>query len=58
LTPVVWIVALVAAWLGACLLLAALVRAAARSDRPTAEHLAFLQPARARLWLPPRSDDE
>jgi hypothetical protein len=53
----VWIIALVAAWLGACVLLTALARAAARSDRPTADHLALLRSPRLHhgLWLPPRS---
>jgi hypothetical protein len=47
----VWIVALVTAWLGACLLLAALLIAAARADRPTAEHLARSAAARnLRVW--------
>ena len=46
-----WIVALVTAWLGAFLLLAALVTAAARADRPTAEHRARSAAARnLRVW--------
>ena len=36
----VWIVALSAAWFGAFVMLIALTTVAARSDRPTAEHLA------------------
>jgi hypothetical protein len=54
----VWIVALVAAWLAACVLLASLTRVAARSDRPTPDHLALLRARRARprLWLPPHPD--
>ena len=53
----VWIVALVAAWLGACLFLAALMNAAARADQPTPEHLARSAAARNLrvLPLPPRS---
>jgi hypothetical protein len=47
----VWIVALSAGWLGAFLLLVAMTTAAARSDRPTAEHLARVRGPR--LWLPP-----
>jgi hypothetical protein len=46
----VWIVALLAGWLGAFALLLALTTIAARSDRPTADHLAH---ARRRVWLPP-----
>jgi hypothetical protein len=47
----VWIIALVAAWLGACLFLGALVIAAARADRPTDEHLARSAAARnLRVW--------
>jgi hypothetical protein len=45
----VWIVALSAGWLGAFALLLALTTIAARSDRPTADHLA----RGPRLWLPP-----
>jgi hypothetical protein len=45
----VWIVALSAGWLGAFALLLALTTVAARSDRPTAEHLARVP----RVWLPP-----
>jgi hypothetical protein len=51
----VWIVALSAGWLGAFLLLVALTTMAARSDRPTAEHLAH---AGRRLWLPPTRDHD
>jgi hypothetical protein len=47
----VWLVALAAGWIGALVLLVALTTMAARSDRPTAEHLA--RHAGARLWLPP-----
>jgi hypothetical protein len=50
----VWIVALGAGWLGAFVMLLALTNAAARSDRPTADHLA--QVRRARIWLPPTAD--
>jgi hypothetical protein len=47
----VWIVALVAAWLVACLLLAALARAASHADRMTPEHLARSAAARnLRVW--------
>jgi hypothetical protein len=51
-----WIVALSAGWLGAFVLLVALTTSAARSDRPTAEHLAGH--AGAQLWLTPRADRE
>jgi hypothetical protein len=47
----VWIVALSAGWLGAFALLLALTTIAARSDRPTAEHLARMRGPSA--WLPP-----
>jgi hypothetical protein len=47
----VWIVALTAAWLGAFALLLALTTVAARSDRPTADHLARTRGPR--VWLPP-----
>jgi hypothetical protein len=50
----VWIVALSAGWLGAFVLLVALTTMAARSDRPTAEHLA--RHRGSRLWLPPSPD--
>jgi hypothetical protein len=49
----VWIVAIGAGWLGALVLLVAMTTAAARSDRPTADHLRCLP---RRLWLPPRAD--
>lgn len=49
----VWIVALSAAWLGAFVMLLALTSIAARSDRPTADHLARMRP---RVWLPPRPE--
>jgi hypothetical protein len=51
----VWIVALSAGWIGAFVMLLALTSIAARSDRPTAEHLAArVRPARPRAaWLPP-----
>lgn len=54
----VWIVALSAGWVGAFVMLLALTTAAARGDRPTAEHqLARVRarPARPRAaaWLPP-----
>jgi hypothetical protein len=49
----VWIVALSAAWLGAFVLLMALASIAARSDRPTAEHLARMRPRSRVVWLPP-----
>jgi hypothetical protein len=52
----VWIAALVACWLGAFVLLVALMVAAARSDRPTADHIAQL--ARRGPWLPPLGDHE
>jgi hypothetical protein len=48
----VWIVALCAGWIGASVVLVALTTMAARSDRPTAEHLL----ARAYLWLPPGAE--
>jgi hypothetical protein len=51
-----WIVALSAGWLGAFLLLVALTTMAARSDRPTAEHLA--RHPGPRLWLPPTRDHD
>jgi hypothetical protein len=47
----VWIVALSAGWLGAFALLLALTTVAARSDRPTADHLARTRGPR--VWLPP-----
>jgi hypothetical protein len=49
----VWIVALSAAWLGAFVMLLALTSIAARSDRPTADHLARMRP---RVWLPPQPE--
>ena len=52
----VWIVALSAAWLGAFALLLALTTIAARSDRPTAEHLARTRGPR--VWLPPTPERE
>jgi hypothetical protein len=52
----VWIVALSAAWLGAFVMLLALTTIAARSDRPTADHLARMRPARPRVWLPPQPE--
>ncbi len=51
----VWIVALSAGWLGAFVLLLALASAAARSDRPTPDHLARMRP---RVWLPPQPERE
>jgi hypothetical protein len=45
----VWIVALSAGWLGAFVMLLALTTVAARSDRPTPDHLA----RGPRAWLPP-----
>jgi hypothetical protein len=54
----VLIVALLGAWLVCLVVLAALARVAARSDRLTAEHhLALLRGQGSRLWLAPRSDD-
>ncbi|MCW2985168.1 MAG: hypothetical protein JWR63_2738 [Conexibacter sp.] len=50
----VWIVALSAAWLGAFVMLLALTTIAARSDRPTADHLAQLRGPR--VWLAPTPD--
>lgn len=53
----VWIVALSAAWIGASVMLVALTSVAARSDRPTAEHLARMRPRpRAVAWLPPGAE--
>jgi hypothetical protein len=49
----VWIVALSGAWIGALVMLLALTSVAARSDRPTAEHLALMRPTGPRVWLPP-----
>jgi hypothetical protein len=55
----VWIVALSAGWVGALVMLLALTTVAARSDRPTAEHLARMRPARPRaVWLPPGAERE
>ena len=51
----VWIVALLAAWLSVGLLVMAMLTAASRGDRPTPDHLR--RRARAQLWLPPRVDD-
>jgi hypothetical protein len=50
----VWIVALTAGWLGALVMLLALTTVAARSDRPTADHLA--RACRPRVWLPPQPE--
>jgi hypothetical protein len=50
----VWIVALLAGWLGAFVMLLALTAAAARADRPTPDHLSQMR--RATLWLPPAPD--
>jgi hypothetical protein len=50
----VWIVALTAGWLGAFVMLLALTTVAARSDRPTADHLA--RACRPRVWLPPQPE--
>jgi hypothetical protein len=47
----VWIVALSAGWVGAFMLLLGLTSIAARSDRPTTEHL--IARARGSVWLPP-----
>jgi hypothetical protein len=49
-----WIVALAAAWLGACLMAFALASIAARADRPTADHLARMR--RSGVWLPPQPE--
>ncbi len=55
----VWIVALSAGWVGAFVMLLALTTVAARSDRPTAEHLARMRSARPRaIWLPPGPERE
>jgi hypothetical protein len=55
----VWIVALSAAWIGAFVMLLALTTVAARSDRPTAEHLAQMRALRPRaVWLPPGAERE
>lgn len=59
----VWIVALSAAWIGAFVMLLALTTVAARSDRPTAEHLAArmrdaARGPRAAVWLPPGPERE
>lgn len=59
----VWIVALSAAWIGAFVMLLALTSVAARSDRPTAEHLAArmrdaARGPRAAVWLPPGPERE
>jgi hypothetical protein len=50
----VWIVALTAGWVGAFVMLLALTTVAARSDRPTADHLA--RSRRTRVWLPPAAE--
>jgi hypothetical protein len=50
----VWIVALCVGWIGAFVVLVALTTMAARSDRPTAEHLA--RHVGAYLWLPPGAE--
>ncbi|WCB93869.1 hypothetical protein DSM104299_02589 [Baekduia alba] len=50
----VWIVALTAGWLGAFVMLLALTTVAARSDRPTPDHLAKMR--RSRVWLPPQPE--
>ncbi len=54
----VWIVALSAAWLGAFVMLLALASIAARSDRPTAEHLARMRRGSRVVWLPPHADHD
>jgi hypothetical protein len=54
----VWIVALSAAWVGAFVMLLALTTVAARSDRPTAEHLARMRPGPRAVWLPPGAERE
>jgi hypothetical protein len=54
----VWIVALSAAWIGASVMLVALTTVAARSDRPTAEHLARMRPRPRLVWLPPGPERE
>ncbi|HWH96092.1 MAG TPA: hypothetical protein VNT03_19675 [Baekduia sp.] len=50
----VWIVALSAGWLGALVMVFALTSMAARSDRPTADHLA--RTGRPLVWLPPQPE--
>jgi hypothetical protein len=50
----VWIVALSAGWLGAFVMLLALTTVAARSDRPTPDHLARARGPR--VWLPPQPE--
>lgn len=50
----VWIVALSAGWFGAFVMLLALTSVAARSDRPTPDHLARTR--RPRVWLPPQPE--
>jgi hypothetical protein len=52
---VVWIVALMAGWFSAFVLLLALTTMASRSDRPTADHLVARR-GRPHLWLPPQAD--
>lgn len=52
----VWIVALSAGWLGAFALLLALTTIAARSDRPTSDHLA--RACGSCVWLPPAAERE
>ncbi|HET6505971.1 MAG TPA: hypothetical protein VFG42_04220 [Baekduia sp.] len=52
----VWIVALSAAWIGACVMLLALTSVAARSDRLTPDHLARMRPRPHAVWLPPGAD--
>jgi hypothetical protein len=52
----VWIVALSAGWLGGFVMLLALVSVAARSDRPTADHLARAGHSARVIWLPPHAD--
>jgi hypothetical protein len=50
----VWIVALSAGWFGAFMLLLGLTTIAARSDRPTADHLSRMRSPR--VWLPPQPE--
>jgi hypothetical protein len=54
----VWIVALMAGWVGAFVLLLALSAAASRADRPTPDHLAARMRGTTPLWLPPAPDRE
>lgn len=51
----VWLALLAALWISAFVLVIALAHVAARSDQPTAEHLARITPTHG--WLAPQHPD-